>query len=96
MQSQKLKHNIKFLDYPYQIFGLEVYDLLLCFLAGFPFIVLAFLTGILWLFLVFIFVFLITAVYLRKKKEGKAFGYYRRLSERLIRKVLRKRRVFYP
>jgi len=88
------KVNFKFLEYPYNIWGLETFEILLGFLAGFPFIILAFVAN-LFFFLVGIFVMLSTLVLIRKKKEGKAYNFTYRFFVKSIRRFLKRKKVVY-
>ncbi|HIQ49490.1 MAG TPA: hypothetical protein EYH58_07685 [Aquifex aeolicus] len=88
------KINFKFLEYPFNVWGLETFDILLGFLAGFPFIILAFIIN-LFFFVLGILVMLTILVFIRKKKEGKAFNYTYRLFIRSVRKLLGKKKVVY-
>ncbi|HIQ48029.1 MAG TPA: hypothetical protein EYH58_00120 [Aquifex aeolicus] len=90
------KGNFKFLEHPFTIWGLEVFDILLAFLISFPIILLAFLSGRLYLTVLGIILLILSSVVIKKKKEGKAYGYTLRFMERSIRKLLRKKKIVYP
>lgn len=87
------KENLTFIDMPYNIMGLEVFDLFLAFLIPSGFLILSFFFS----FFLFVYVtgFVGSVFYLKAKKQSKGWGYIKRAYIRLARDISGHKKVLY-
>ncbi|MEM1679490.1 MAG: hypothetical protein QXD20_09715 [Ignisphaera sp.] len=88
----KVRGNFSLVDTPYNIIGLETYDFVLGLGLSGVVLILAFLSPV--FILVWFFAFVGIMVYIKSKKRGRGWGYFKRWTARKLRDITGKKVIY--